>query len=155
MATSSHDPSPRRRRDRAPGAALALALSLGLLAGCAANQSGNLSGSAVGGSSGLSGHVWQDGNGNGTPDGSEPASAGMTLTLWSDGDHDGACGSAADPQVGTTQTAADGSYRFPDLPPGDVCVQMPRSVVPNGWPGGMSDPQTISGTGVMLNIPLP
>ncbi|WP_185154601.1 SdrD B-like domain-containing protein, partial [Flavilitoribacter nigricans] len=57
-------------------------------------------------------YVWEDLNGDGIQDAGEPGVGGVTVTLL---DGDGAT-------VGTTTTAADGSYSFTDLEPGDYSV---------------------------------
>ncbi|PHN00730.1 hypothetical protein CRP01_40730, partial [Flavilitoribacter nigricans DSM 23189 = NBRC 102662] len=69
-------------------------------------DAGILTGSSIGD------YVWEDLNGDGIQDAGEPGVGGVTVTLL---DGDGAT-------VGTTTTAADGSYSFTDLEPGDYSV---------------------------------
>jgi hypothetical protein len=55
-------------------------------------------------------------------DSGDTAVEGWGVTLYLDNDHDGTL-SAGDTQVHTTTTAADGSYSFTDLDPGDYIVE--------------------------------
>lgn len=67
----------------------------------------------------ISGNKWDDQNRNGRLDEGEPPVQGVTIELW-----------RGDELVGTTTTAADGSYSFTDLFPGEYRV---AEVLPAGW----------------------
>ncbi|GAA1850729.1 choice-of-anchor G family protein [Myceligenerans crystallogenes] len=63
--------------------------------------------------------VWDDANGDGIQDAGEPGVPDVTVNLLD----------AAEMQVGTTTTDADGAYLFTELPPGDYTVEF---VAPDG-----------------------
>ncbi|NOX54988.1 MAG: hypothetical protein GXP27_11245, partial [Planctomycetes bacterium] len=66
----------------------------------------------------IGGRVWEDVNANGVRDPSEPGVAGVAVSLFAPG-ADGQVGGGDDQQLGSSQTtAADGAYRFSDVPPG-------------------------------------
>ena len=62
----------------------------------------------------LGNKVWEDINGNGIQDDDEPGVDGLEVTLLN---------AASGDEVDTTLTAADGSYWFDGLPPGEYAVQ--------------------------------
>ncbi len=64
--------------------------------------------------------VWNDQNANGVQDAGEPGLAGVTVRLLD----------AAGTQLATTETAADGSYRFENLPTGSYIV---ATTAPEGF----------------------
>ena len=68
---------------------------------------------------GIGGVAWFDADGDGRRDGGEPGLAGVRITI--------AVGGA---QIGATETAADGGYRFERLPPGRyllAAANLPRA----------------------------
>ena len=65
----------------------------------------------------ISGHKWLDPNGDGSFEDKTPLE-GVTIELWKGGE-----------KIATTTTAADGSYSFGDLDPGDYTV---KEIVPGG-----------------------
>ncbi|MGH1503604.1 MAG: SdrD B-like domain-containing protein [Acidimicrobiales bacterium] len=73
--------------------------------------------------------VWIDTNDNGQQDPGEPGVPDVTVNLC---DADGNV-------IATTTTAADGSYRFDGLPPGDYCVCFDLSTLPDGYQPTGSD----------------
>ncbi len=89
-------------------------------------------------------YVWNDSNGNGLQD--EPPSAalaGVGLRLYAD-DGDAVFEPGGDDTlVATTATAADGTYRFDNLPPGSYWVDVDESTL-TGFtliPGSQSGPE--------------
>ena len=69
----------------------------------------------------ITGHVWHDENKNATNDVGEAGIAGVSVRLYTDPNGDG------DPSDGvlvavTTTSGADGTYEFPNLPPGNYVV---------------------------------
>ncbi len=77
--------------------------------------------------------VWRDANNNGTVDNGENGVAGVTLTLYQDTDGNGRLTPGTDSVAGTATTAANGSYRFNNLMPGDYVVQVdPANFAGNG-----------------------
>ncbi len=91
----------------------------------------------------LSGTVWHDADGDGRRD---PGEAGLGgLTVWLDGDGDGFRSAAEAQRI----TAADGSYRFDGLAPGQYHVAVDP---PDGWsvsapgdtPGALPSPDAIA-----------
>ncbi len=89
-------------------------------------------------------YVWNDANGNGLQD--EPpgaALAGVGLRLYAD-DGDAVFEPGGDDTlVATTATAADGTYRFDNLPPGSYWVDVDESTL-TGFtliPGSQSGPE--------------
>lgn len=65
--------------------------------------------------------VWQDNNGNGTPDSGEPGIDGVTVKLYKDNDLNG-ISSAGDTLVDTQVTAGGGLYAFIGLREGNYVV---------------------------------
>ncbi|MGL5859008.1 MAG: SdrD B-like domain-containing protein, partial [Angustibacter sp.] len=84
----------------------------------------------------IGGNVYVDANRNGTQDPGEAAIAGVTITLTGT-DRFG------NPIRRTTTTAADGSYRFTDLPPGTYEI---RQTQPAGFVDGPDTAGTSGGT---------
>ncbi len=70
-------------------------------------------------STGLSGMKFEDKNGNGAKDSGEPGLSGWTIRLMKDGT-----------EVASTVTAADGSYSFTNIVPGEYKVE---EVLQSGW----------------------
>ncbi len=67
--------------------------------------------------------IYWDWNGNGTQDASDEGVGGVTVDLYRDDNADG----IADVFVATTTTAANGTYSFTLLPPGDYIVVVDES----------------------------
>lgn len=90
----------------------------------------------------INGFVFADYDSDGTKDGNEPGLSGWTVYLDTNND------SMLDPTETQTTAAANGSYSFPGLRPGQYTV---REIVPAGWA------QTVPGSGGMLiaNPPAP
>jgi hypothetical protein len=116
-----------------PGAlarALGLALLTALLAACDAG--GRAPGAAVPPDEPQSvgqpmpdtvaGRVGADADADGTLADTETGAGGSVVTLRQDGNADGRC-DAADPELATTEAAADGGYRFEAVGPGSYCVE--------------------------------
>lgn len=97
-------------------------------------------------------YIWQDNDGDGTQDTSEPGISGVDVTLYVDNDGDGTVstgdtvydydgdstpGSAGD----TIQTDADGRYEFGSLPAGDYVVVVENS---NFGSGGALENYTLT-----------
>ena len=80
----------------------------------------------------LGSHVWNDVNCNGLKDGSEPGIGGVTIQLYQKGP-DGVAYTADDVKIGgNVLSAADGSYSFSNLVPGDYWVKvLPSAAYPN------------------------
>lgn len=83
----------------------------------------------------LSGNVYFDQNNDGFFDSDEPGIGGVEITLTG-------------PVTLTTTTAADGSWSFTNLPPGDYTV---TEVQPGGWVDGMDAVGTVGGSSVGVN----
>ena len=83
--------------------------------------------------------IWQDDNGNGTPDPGEPGIDGVTVNLYNDNDGNGVF-SAGDTLVDTQVTAGGGLYEFGGLPAGDyvVVVTPPAGYTLTGDPDAYS-----------------
>lgn len=93
--------------------------------------------------------VWLDANNNSMVDAGESGIAGVTLVLWIDEDDDG----LPDVNVGETiTTAADGTYEFTDLAPGNYVVQIPLT---NFGPGGPLEAMRSSSGGGFGDGPTP
>ncbi len=93
--------------------------------------------------------VWEDVNGNGQQDAGEPGVGGVTVTLYR----------ADDTVVGTTTTAADGSYRFTGLLPGEyylVFSDLPTgyvfTVANQGADGSDSDADPLTGRAASFTL---
>lgn len=80
----------------------------------------------------LSGNVYFDANDDGVFDGGENGIGGVTIEL-------------SGPVTLTTTTAADGSWSFSGLPPGDYTV---TEIQPGGWDDGQDTRGTVDGTPV-------
>jgi protocatechuate 3,4-dioxygenase beta subunit len=93
----------------------------------------------------ISGHAFNDVNGDGTQDSGEPALQNWTVFL--DTNNNG----VPDPGEPATRTDATGAYSFADLQPDSYLV---REVLPNGWiqttpnPAPVTVSDTTSATGV-------
>ena len=74
----------------------------------------------------ISGHKWNDLNGDGVWDGGEPALEGWTIELRKDG-----------VIIYTDVTDGDGYYEFPDLQPGTYTL---TEVLLDGWTNTYSPP---------------
>jgi Ca2+-binding RTX toxin-like protein len=77
----------------------------------------------------ISGHRYIDVTGNGLSSDDTPL-AGGTLNLYRDSNNNGVLDTATDQLVATLTTAADGSYLFPNVTPGNYFVQ---EVVASGY----------------------
>ena len=100
--------------------------------------------------------VWHDTDGDGVIDGSEPGISGVTLNVYDDINGNGQI-DGGDAFLGTTVTAADGSYSFTNLLPGDYIVEVDESTLPMGSTNtfdeddGTSSPDGMTGVFVTLN----
>jgi hypothetical protein len=74
-------------------------------------------------------YLWVDTDGDGIQDGGESGYNGATVRLYDPGP-DGQPGGGDDTLIDTTSTAADGSYNFTGLTPGDYFVEF---VLPGGY----------------------
>lgn len=88
----------------------------------------------------LNGRVYADNNDNGRIDAAETGLAGVAIILTGT-DHTGA------PVSRSTTTAADGSYAFDNLRPGNYGVTEP--VQPAGTVNGITSPGTLGGTATL------
>ena len=79
------------------------------------------------GSSTIGDTVYYDFNGDGTQQAGDEGVAGVTVYLYEDEDGDGVVDPGVDALVGSTTTAADGSYSFTGLPAGDYTVVVDES----------------------------
>ncbi len=79
------------------------------------------------GSSTIGDTVYYDFNGDGTQQAGDEGIAGVTVYLYEDADGDGNIDAGVDAIVATTTTAADGTYSFTNLPPGDYIVVVDES----------------------------
>ncbi len=89
----------------------------------------------------VSGFVYVDANDNGVKEAGETALGGVIVTLYKPGSTPGTL-----EVVATTTTAADGSYRFTDLLPGQYWV---RETQPTGFLDGKD---TVGSTGGLLQV---
>lgn len=71
----------------------------------------------------ISGTVFEDLDQHGVHDPAEDGLTGVTLDLLDPGG-DGVCGTPDDVSRGITETASSGNYSFPDLAPGEYCVDV-------------------------------
>ncbi len=97
---------------------LMLAAMLGGIVAAGASDGENQAPEAANNSS-ISGHKYEDLDGDGVKDPQDPPVPGVTVELWKDG-----------AKVAETVTGGDGSYSFPDLEPGTYTV---KEVLPAGW----------------------
>jgi len=76
--------------------------------------------------------IWQDNNGNGTPDTGEPGLPGIPVYLYNDVNANGVYDVGVDTQVGSPKTTdASGKYLFTSLPAGNYVVWVDTAAVPN------------------------
>jgi hypothetical protein len=99
----------------------------------------------------LAGFVYLDANNNGAKDPGEPGIAGVLVTLTGTDDQ-------GNPIAVAQRTAADGSYKFGNLPPGTYVL---TETHPDGYidgtdsigtPGGTTSPGQFSGINLMMGV---
>ena len=101
----------------------------------------------------LGGFIYNDTNGNGTRQATEPGIGGVTLTLTG-------TDAAGNPVNVPVVTAADGSYSFPNLPsPNGAGYSITRGALPGGFAAGGQNAGSLGGNvgvgGVISAIPFP
>ncbi len=90
--------------------------------------------------------IWRDLDQDGVQDGgAETAISDVTVSLYFDADGDGLIG-PGDLLIGTTTTAVDGSYSFPDLVDGDFVVQVDKADPDLGVGWALTTDETIAVT---------
>jgi hypothetical protein len=96
---------------------------------------------------GISGALYNDANGNGIQDESEPGIPGITITLVGDSNGNGVFDADVDQPLGdSAETDETGAYFFPGVPEGGYFVLIDQNDpdLPSAGIGGITNPATVS-----------